>query len=654
MAGLPLIVFLVERLRKSKLINEVIVATTTNPVDDKLVDILATYGINYFRGDEYDVLRRYYEAVQEYAPDAVVRVTGDCPLVDWEVVDKIIEKFILTNADYCSNTIEPTFPDGLDASIFRFNALKESNEAAITKYDREYVVTHMRRQSIYKSENLFSSQDLSQLRITVDEPIDYKVITDLIAKLKHKDPLAIQLADICKLHEQYPEIFEQNMHLTRDAGSKYGSGYRQWRRAQQLIPGGNMLFSKRPDLYAPVIWPTYYEKCSNVYITDLDGQEYIDMLFAVGTNLLGYTNPEVDNAVVESIQKGNISSLNCPEEVLLAEELCKMHPWADMVKFAKTGGEANAIAIRIARTYTNKTNVAICGYHGWHDWYLAGFGESDDGLASHITSNLQADGVPKELEGTCFTFEFNDIKKLEQLIHEHNIGVVKMEVIRNIPPKPGFLEEVRELCNQSGAVLIFDECTTGFREEFGGIHLRYNVWPDLAVFGKALGNGYPITCVLGKNEIMQACKNTFISSTYWSDRIGFSAALETLNQMKVQQSWVITSRIGRQLKRLWEKTAEKYGLPIHIFGYDAIPKFVIQLDSWPIIKTLFTKMMLKKGFLASNLVYVSTVHDDQTILSEYQSALDETFCEIAKLIESSKLELELETPVASGDFKRLN
>lgn len=648
----PLVVLLVKRLQRSEYIGKVIIATTTDSKDDKLVEVLDGYGIDYYRGSELDVLERYYQAASIYSPQDVVRVTGDCPLVDWRVVDRIIEEYKSSKADYCSNTILPTFPDGLDASIFSYEALERSHKEASTAYDREYVVTYMRGSEDFVAINYAGSKDLSALRLTVDEPIDLQVIRNIVDEFS--DPLDISIADITSLYEEKPHLFRANLHIGRDEGSKYGQGFRLWKRAQQLIPNGNMLFSKRPELYAPMVWPTYYEECSGYAITDLDGNTYIDMLFAVGTNILGYQDKSVDEAVIGIVRKGNMATFNCPEEVALAGELCEMHPWAEMAKFAKTGGEANSIAIRIARAYSRKSNVAICGYHGWHDWYLAGFSESKDGLASHVTTGLQTNGVPKELEGTCYTFDYNDINRLDYLMKEKDIGVVKMEVTRNVPPAPGFLEEVRRLCTKTGAVLIFDECTSGFREELGGMHLRYGVWPDMAVFGKALGNGYPITCVLGSREVMESCKNTFISSTYWSDRIGFAAALATIKKLKEECVYEVVPKIGRRIKECWEKSAFKHGLKIRVFGYDAIPKFAIDHEDWPTIKTLFTIMMLNKGIVASNLVYVSSVHNDDVVMKKYEEAVDQCFEELSSLIGTSMLASSVSTPIACGDFKRLN
>ena len=264
----------------------------------------------------------------------------------------------------------------------------------------------------------------------------------------------------------------------------------------------------------------------------------------VGTNILGYSHPEVDAAVMQTVKSGNLSTLNAPEEVWLAEKLLELDPWAGMVRFARSGGEANAIAIRIARAAAGRDGVAVCGYHGWHDWYLsANLGENDS-LAGHLLPGLSTTGVPTALRDMVHPFEYNDFDKLQSLVLEKNIGVIKMEVLRNREPENGFLERVRRLASDNGIVLIFDECTSGFRETFGGLYKKFAVVPDIAVYGKTLGNGYAVSAIVGKEEIMQAAQSTFISSTFWTERIGSVAALKTLEVMQREEPWTHVTELG--------------------------------------------------------------------------------------------------------------
>ena len=344
-----------------------------------------------------------------------------------------------------------------------------------------------------------------------------------------------------------------------------GTGQELWKKAKRIIPGGNMLLSKRAEMFLPDQWPAYYSKAKGCKVWDMDGKEYIDMsIMGIGTNILGYSHPDVDAAVMDVVKSGNMSTFNAPEEVYLAEKLIEMHPWADMVRFSRSGGEANAIAIRIARAASGKDKVAICGYHGWHDWYLSANLGNEQKLDGHLMPGLDPKGVPRDLKGTVLPFSYNNFAELEDLVKSHEIGVIKMEVIRNEDPKDGFLEKVRELATKNGIVLLFDECTSGFRQSYGGIHKIYGIEPDMAVFGKALGNGYAVTAVIGRSEIMECAQSTFISSTFWTERIGSVAALKTLEVMKQDESWEKITKNGKAISVRWAKLGEKYNLPFAV------------------------------------------------------------------------------------------
>ena len=296
-------------------------------------------------------------------------------------------------------------------------------------------------------------------------------------------------------------------------------------------------------------------------------------MMGVGTNILGYSYKPIDNAVKNAVNNGNLSTLNCVEEIELAKKLIEINPWADMCKFARTGGEANSIAIRIARAFTKKDNIAICGYHGWHDWYLALNMKSKEKLQKILLKNLKTDGVPKSLKDTIYTFEYNDFKKVKHLVKKKKIGTIIMEVSKNYSPKNNFLKKIRDITKKNKIVLIFDECSSGFRETLGGLHKKFKVFPDICMYGKALGNGYAITAVVGKKKIMMSSKKTFISSTFWTERIGFVAGLKTISEMKRLKAYKIITKKGKYIKKKWALLAKKFNLDITISGIDALPNF---------------------------------------------------------------------------------
>ncbi len=420
-----------------------------------------------------------------------------------------------------------------------------------------------------------------------------------------------------------------------------------WEDAKKVIPGGNLLYSKRAEMFLPGFWPSYFTKAKDCFVWDKKNKKYTDMIFAVGTNVLGYSKKIIDNEVKKTIDKGNMTTLNSYEEVLLAKKLLRLNSWASMVKFSRSGGEANAISIRIARAYNKKKqNVAICGYHGWHDWYLSANINNNSNLNSHLSKSVKVGGVNKKLKNTSFSFNYNDLDRLKYLLKNKKIGIIKMEVERSVKPKKLFLKKVRALSNKYKAVLIFDECTSGFRQTLGGIYKDYKVIPDIVNYGKAMGNGYAINAIVGKKKIMQACKDTFISSTFWSERLGFAAAIETIKYMEKNKTYKTVKKIGKYIKFNWDKIAKKNNIKIIISGIDSIPQFYFEHDHNQ-NKTFLTQEMLKRGFLASNLVYVSIVHTHQ-ILKKYFIELDRVFKKIAK-----KRNI-LQGERAYTDFKRLN
>ena len=431
------------------------------------------------------------------------------------------------------------------------------------------------------------------------------------------------------------------------------SGTQLWARAKKLIPGGSMLLSKRSEMYLPQGWPAYFSRTQGCSIWDLDGREYKDLsLMGIGTNILGYSRPEVDAAVHETVNKGNLSTLNAPEEVYLAEKLIELHPWADMVRYARSGGEACAIAVRIARAASGKDKVAFCGYHGWHDWYLAANLNDDDSLNGHLLPGLEPNGVPKALTGTSIPFQFNDLEQITAIMEaDDQIGTIYMEVQRSDPPAPGFLEGVWALATKHNAVLIFDECTSGFRRAMGGMHLHYDVEPDLATFGKTLGNGYAITAVIGRASVMEAAQTSFISSTFWTERIGPTAALATLDVMEKENATSRVHEIGTKVQTAWEKLGADAGLTVTTGGLPALANFtIVGLDPLA-VKTYVTARMLNFGYLAGNSLYASIVHTDE-VLDAYYEALAVVFAELAAM-DVAQLAAALPFGTAQSGFRRL-
>ena len=452
-------------------------------------------------------------------------------------------------------------------------------------------------------------------------------------------------------------IFERNARslLNRDdePGTCTAATYA---RAKQVIPGGVQLLSKRPERYAPGRWPAYAQQARGCEIWDLDGNHYLDLsMHGIGACLLGFRDPDVDRAVRRRLALGSFSTLNPPEEVELAEMLCGLHPWSEQVRFTRAGGEAMAVAVRIARATTDRSVIAVCGYHGWHDWYLAANLGPDDVLRGHLLPGLEPLGVPRELRGTTVVFHFNDRQGLERIVAEYGdrLAAVVMEPCRYSDPEPGFLEFARESAHRVGAVLIFDEITIGWRLIHGGAHLRLGVVPDIAVFAKALGNGYPIAAIIGTSAAMDGAHASFISSTYWTEGIGPTAALATLRKLGRHDVPAHCRQMGTIVQNAWRRSAADCGLPVEVHdGYPALAHFAFQHEQAKALTTLYIRKMLERGLLSSLSLYVTMAHTE-TVIGRYEEAIGAVFPELAAALERGCVEEELGSAVADSGFRRL-
>ena len=530
------------------------------------------------------------------------------------MTDTFVKKFLGKKIDYLSNQIPVSYPDGLDIEVFSFKALKKCFLLANSKYDKEHVTPFIIKNKFFKKYNITFKKNFSKLRWSVDEQIDLNLLRNIFKKFEPN--ILFSWKEVLNLVEKNKKKLTINSFITRNEGSQMKKSQKLWKRAKQIIPGGNMFLSKRPELYHPKDWPKYYKKAKGCTVWDLEGKKFTDLsLMGVGCNILGYSHEEVDNAVIKAIKKSNNSTLNCYEDVQLCEKILDLHSWADSAKLARTGGEASAMAVRIARAASGKSKIAFCGYHGWHDWYLSANLKNKNSLKNHLMGGLDAKGVPKSLKNTSFPFTYNNFDELREITERHDIGVVKMEVSRNFLPKDDFLNKVRNLCNKKNIILIFDECTSGFRQTNGGLHKLYKVYPDIAWFGKSLGNGFSISAIIGKKEIMEHAQDSFMSSTFWSERSGPAAAIKTLEVMEKLQSWKYVTNIGKKVQINWKKIAKNNNIPINVLGIPALSSFSINSKNWLKYKTYITQEMLKKGFLASNAIFANISHNQKILMN---------------------------------------
>ena len=429
-------------------------------------------------------------------------------------------------------------------------------------------------------------------------------------------------------------------------------GQKLLKKAKKIIPGGNQLLSKRSEIFLTDYWPNYYKKAKDCKIWDLDNKMYYDFAgMGVTSCVLGYSDNDINSAIIEGLKKSSMTTLNAPEEVELAKRLLKIHRWAKMAKFCKSGGEACMVAIRIARAFSRNQNIAFCGYHGWHDWYLATNMQKKNNLDTQLLPGLKTKGVSSTYVNTIFPFNYNDIESLEKVLTKKNkIGIIIMEPMRGQVPRNGFLKKIRKIANKKKIVLIFDEITSGFKDTYGGIHLKLDVNPDIAIFGKSIGNGYPISTIIGKKKIMECAQDTFISSTMWTDRLGFIAANATLKKLKKNRVNNKLSKLGMKIKNGWLKIAKKNNLKIKVSGLNAIPSFNFDYKNKQEISTYFIQEMLRKGFLANTTIAISYSYNER-IINKYLNTVDYVFKKIK--VSLNKKKFILKGPIRHSTFKRL-
>jgi glutamate-1-semialdehyde 2,1-aminomutase len=429
-----------------------------------------------------------------------------------------------------------------------------------------------------------------------------------------------------------------------------------YKHAKTRIPGGTHLLSKRPEMFLPDRWPSYYASAKGCEVTDLDGNRYIDMtIMGMGACVLGYADDEVDDAVRRSIANGVACTLNAPEEVELADLLCELHPWADMVRYARGGGEILSVAIRVARAHTKRDKVAFSGYHGWTDWYLsANLGESN-ALDGHLLPGLDPAGVPRALRETALPFRYNHLEELKQIVDRNRgeIAAIIMEPGRDEPPAPGYLEAVRQIATDIGAVLIFDEVTSGFRMTTGGIHLTMgDTRPDLATFAKGLSNGYAMSALIGRRHIMDAVQSSFISSTNWTERIGPTAAIATIKKFRRDNAAAHMIHVGKTVVEGWQSAAAAAGLVVKTSKIPTIGHFRFDHPDEHAMITLFSQLMLERGFLASSNFRPSLAHQPEHV-ARYVAATHEVFAHLADSAKRGTLAVQLGGPLQQRGFYRL-
>ncbi len=623
----------VSRVAGAHAIDQTVVATTTRPEDDIIAAYCEERGFQLFRGSDEDLIERYYQAAKQFAADAIVRITGDCPLIDGAVIDRVIAAYLSEHCDYASNTLVCTYPDGLDTEVFSFSALETAWSEARRASDREHVTPFIRSSRRFRLCNVENElgRSLRHFRWTVDEPCDLQFVRAVYARLRAKENFGWR--EVLSLLDAEPALAQLNpgpvrnegyyLSLAREAAlpprTRDLRGSQELaRRAAAVIPGGSQTLSKGSTQFVQGVAPIFLARAEGSRVWDVDGNSYIDYPMALGPIILGHGYPAVKAAVERQLADGSAFSLPHPLEVEVAEQLVEMVPCAEMVRFGKNGSDATAGAVRLARAYTGRELIACCGYHGWQDWYIG--------------STPFNRGVPKSVQDLTVTFEYNQIDSLERLFaaHPKRIAAVIMEPIGVVEPVGGFLQAVRELCRRQGCLLIFDEVITGFRLARGGAQEHFGIIPDLACFGKAMANGFPLSAVVGRRDIMKCFEEVFFSFTFGGEALSLAAALATMKEIAEKEVIAHLWEQGRVLMDGTNVLAREFGLQRQVHCIGLPPRTVVTFSDGSgreslEIKSLFQQECFKRGVLFSgghNLCFSHSREDIEYTLRVYRSAME--------------------------------
>jgi len=630
LAGVPLIGRLLQQASGATCLNEILVATSDSYVDNPIQDYVESLGYRVIRGSEKDVLGRYLVAAKTASADIVVRLTGDCPLHSPDTIDEVVTAFLNSESDYASNTNPYTRPDGQDVEVFKFEALNRAAISSTEELDREHVTPWIRRNPEIKKLDVLHSDPLnSPQRWSVDHLDDLKFAQSVWSNLAQKGSQYFSYRDIMKAITesgaiQGKSVINEGFYLsffkaaTSEAAAplRLDNSFKWLERSEKYIPGGAQTYSKSWRHHIRGVTPIFLDEGKGAVVTDVDGNRYVDLIQGLLPNILGYANEEVDRAAYERACHGHSFSLPHPIEVELAEKLCTLIPCAEMVRFGKNGSDATAGAVRVARAFTGREHVAVCGYHGWQDWFIG-------------TTSRNA-GVPLAVCNLAHPFPYNDPDALEVLLSSQPQGfaAVIMEPMNFVMPEPGYLNKVKEIAHRHGALLIFDEICSGFHFGLGGAQKIFGVLPDLATFGKAMGNGWPISCVVGRRDVMKTFEDAFVSFTFAGDVAAMAASLKVLSILEAGHAYAQMTAAGTKLFDGARVLADAAGVG-DIFQLKGHPHWAFfsfvdknGIDD-PSMRALWVQEVTRRGVLILTTFNISSALDEaavKTALSAFAHA----------------------------------
>ena len=659
-AGRPMIWHVLTRASQARRTHQTVLATSDTPSDDGLEQYCREAGFACERGSENDVLDRFYQAARKHEAQVVVRVTGDCPLVDPEIIDALVEKYFASGRDYVANNLVCTFPDGLDVEVMSMRALETAWREARQSSEREHVTPFIRYSGNFSTLNVPSDRpELGDMRWTVDEPADLELIKKVFARVAPEQHAAFGWRQALSIVENDPQLQQLNHQMIANEGF-YRSLMQDERvpvrprsvkqsaawfeRAQNAIPSATQTFSKGHTQFVRGVAPLFLSHGRGAHVWDVDGNQYLDYSMGLGPVILGHGYPTVVDAVTTQVAQGTAFSLPHPLEVQVAEKLIEILPCAEQVRFGKNGSDVTSGAVRVARAFTGRDRIACCGYHGWQDWYIA--------------TTTRNKGIPRAVGDLTHSFLYNQIDSLRAVLEAHpgEFAAVILEPVTTMAPQDGFLQEVQRLAREHGALLIFDEIITGFRWGLTGAQGYYGVVPDLACFGKAMANGFPLAAVAGRADVMQVFDEVFFSFTFGGEAASLAATLATLNTLQSQDVYSHTWSLGKRLQDGLRVLLKETGLSerLRCIGYPprTVMEFVGTESEVLLMKSLFQQECVKRGVLFvgfHNISFSHTVADIDQSLRVYLSAMES----LAEALRQDDLQSRIEGIPLSPVFRKV-
>ena len=630
LAGMPLLERLLRQLSGAAALDDVVIATSVDAADDVIEEFARDRGFTVVRGSQHDVLSRYVLAADAANADVVVRLTADCPLHSPDTVDEVVNAFLAAGVDYASNTNPYTRPDGQDVEVFTRSALDRASAAATSGPDREHVTPWIRRSAdVARLDVLHGHPHQPSLRWSVDHADDLEFARSVWSCLDRRGSGPFKFEEIMSAviesgATQGKATINEGFYLSlfKAASAEaappliLSESFSWLERSERVIPGAAQTYSKSWRHHIRGVTPIFLDRGVGAVVTDVDGNDYVDLIQGLLPNILGYAHEGVNRAAHECARNGHSFSLAHPIEVELAERLCRLIPCAEMVRFGKNGSDATAGAVRVARAYTRREHVAVCGYHGWQDWYIG-------------TTSRSA-GVPQAVRELAHPFPYNDSDALDALLSSlpGQFAAVIMEPVNFYWPAPGYLEKVKEIAHRHGALLIFDEICSGFHFGLGGAQRLFGVTPDLAAFGKAMGNGWPISCIVGRRDIMKVFEDAFVSFTFAGDVAAMAAAMTVLDILESGDAYSRMTAAGTKLSDGARVMAAAAGLQdsFRLAGHPhwALFSFVDQngVDD-PATRALWVQEVTRRGVLILTTFNVCAALDESsvtTVLSAFAHA----------------------------------